>query len=94
MSELLKAYQMTGVAINRLETHIFSLMKIMFDNNVATWEGFVTARAELMENEDLLVFWKVKEIDDRLRAEAEEAAKTSGDVAGEGAEKEAVAPTS
>jgi len=54
---------MAGQAINRLETHLFSLVKIVLDSDLTTWEGFQAAQKELQGEEDLLVYWKVKEPD-------------------------------
>lgn len=82
VSELLRGYQAAGQAINRLETHLFSLFKILLSNESMTWEGFVDARESLMEHEDLTEFWGVKEIAealDKKRAEEAEAAEEEKD---------------
>lgn len=73
ISELLRGYQMAGQAINRLETHLFSLFKICFDKEIMDWPKFMAAQEGLMKNEDLLTFWQVKEEADKYSA-AQEAA--------------------
>lgn len=62
IAELLKGYQMAGNAINRLETNCFALVKIILDNDVSTWDGFVRAQKDLQGYEDLLVYWGIKEV--------------------------------
>jgi hypothetical protein len=90
VSELLRGYQAAGQAINRLETHLFSLFKILLDNESMTWEGFVEARDSLVQHEDLLDYWDVKEIAEKLNkeAQAQEAAKAA-EVAAQAAEEAA-----
>ena len=59
---------MAGQAINRLETHLFSLFKLCFDKEIMNWDSFMEAQKGLMKNEDLLVFWGVKEEADKYSA--------------------------
>ncbi|MAP22570.1 MAG: hypothetical protein CL582_16705 [Alteromonadaceae bacterium] len=75
VSELLRGYQSAGQAINRLETHVFSLFKVLLDKELLTWEEFSKARDELQEHEDLFEFWGVKEEVDRLDKIADEVEK-------------------
>lgn len=62
IAELLRGYQMAGNAINRLETHTFSLVKVILDSDLTTWDGFQRAQRELAGYEDLLVYWGIKEV--------------------------------
>lgn len=82
IAELLRGYQMAGQAINRLETHLFSLFKVCFDKELMNWDSFMEAQKGLMKNEDLLAFWEVKdEADAYSRAhEAEQQAQQEKDV--------------
>jgi len=75
VSELLRGYHAAGQAINRLETHVFSLFKVLLDNNIMSWEGFSEARDELQKHDDLEEFWDIKEEVARLAKIAEEAIK-------------------
>jgi len=51
---------MAGVAINRLENHLFSIKKLLLDKGIYSFDEFRTAQEELGKHEDLLVYWGVK----------------------------------
>jgi len=70
VSELLRGYQMAGVAINRLENHLFAVFKILLEKGVYSFDEFQTAQEALGTHEDLLVYWGVRTAEEAAQAQA------------------------
>lgn len=64
IKDLMEAYQLAGKAINRLETFTFSLVKVILDNNLITYEELSNHCKSLAETETLEEFWGVSMVED------------------------------
>lgn len=60
VTELVNGYQRAGQAINRLERFQFSLIKIVLDKGLMTYDELVAAMQQLDSAEDIEVYWGVK----------------------------------
>ena len=64
LTEMLKAYQMSGQAINRLESFTFTQMKVLLENELATFRQFHDMQTELQGFDNLHEFWGVEPIEE------------------------------
>lgn len=57
LAEAMKSHQMSGQAINRLESYVFVLVDIIMKNNMASLEEIKALQDKLSDHDDLLTFW-------------------------------------
>ena len=63
LSEVLKAHQISGQAINRLEAMLFSVIKHLIDKEVMTPKDLFSRMEEITSVENIFDWWGVDEID-------------------------------
>ena len=59
LTELMKAFQMSGQAINRLESFTFAQMKVLLEKEITNYEEFLAFQKELQTHDDLHAYWGV-----------------------------------
>lgn len=59
LAEAMKGYQLSGQAINRLESYVFVLVDLILKKDIATFEEIKNLQTKLGEHDDLLKFWGV-----------------------------------
>lgn len=64
LAEALKSHQLSGQAINRLESYVFVLVDIILKNNMASLDEIKASQDKLSEHEDLLTFWGIPKEED------------------------------
>ena len=75
LTETMKAFQMSGQAINRLESFTFAGVKLGLSKTLFEYQELLDAQGELMGHEDLHEYWGVPK--PVTEAAAEEATETS-----------------
>ena len=71
LAEAMKGYQLSGQAINRLESFVFVLVDLVLKNNLATFDEIKGLQEKLGEHDDLLAFWGVKTEENTKAASSE-----------------------
>jgi hypothetical protein len=59
VAEMLNGFNMTGQAINRLETFTFSIVAAMLKKDFISYEELAGLQQDLMSHDNLLKFWGV-----------------------------------
>ena len=72
LTDLLRGYEVIGMAINRLERYAFSLVKAVIDSGAITYEGLEKNAEELAEHTSLLEFWGAPPEQEETQAEESE----------------------
>ena len=59
LTETMKAFQLSGQAINRLESFTFSMVKVFLDRELVEFNSLLESQKELMDFDDLHDYWGV-----------------------------------
>lgn len=71
LAEAMKGYQLSGQAINRLESYVFVLIDLILKRDIATFEEIKSLQTKLGEHDDLLEFWGVASEENAKAASSE-----------------------
>ena len=77
LTELMKAYQMSGQAINRLESFTFTQMKVLLEKELSTFRAFHDMQKDLQSFENLHEFWGVEPIVEEDEVSEQESASSA-----------------
>lgn len=64
VTEMMKGFQMSGQAINRLESFTFTQIKVMLDSELVTFADLTAKQKQLQGFDNLHDFWGVEPIED------------------------------
>ena len=78
LTELMKAFQMSGQAINRLETFTFAQVKVMLQEEQISFGNFIELQKDLQNHDDLHDYWGVPKPEVPTDPTSVESASTEG----------------
>ena len=71
LAEAMKGYQLSGQAINRLESYVFVLVDLILKNDLATFDQIKDLQKKLNDHDDLLDFWGIKKEENEQAASSD-----------------------